>query len=346
MKGIRILCGELGGTWCRTAIVEISLSDLHLLPQTFRSVRTQDLEHLDAVLACTAWESLRAASDASCSYLCLAVAGAIDNHRIVRTAANIRCLQKQSGLDLADTLRAQLASVLPQKHHASMITYVVNDLEAAIIGEVEKGALGNCHWALMENIGSGWGGAMLCNNDVVAAEPGHIWMHRGGEHRRCGCGRMNCAEAYYSGAAVQEEIVRLCDELGIQIPEEQHPCTFADAQVRAGTPWAALLYKDVARGIGEIWGSRLNLCPTVEKIVYMGTFITRAMALPFFRETVQQAFHSRTLFPERHAAVEITPSRVPQRSLQNPGDKEHPLGALYGAAWIFVKNHRSLLQGY
>lgn len=248
-----------------------------------------------------------------------AVAGPIQNHRVVRIAPNVAIFHGRIDVDFAKELEESFG--IP--------AIVVNDMEAALAGEVAEGKLRGCRWAFLDTISSGWGGAMLYNGIEVAAEPGHVWL--GSLDEKCGCGRRGCAERRYSGGAIQKRILRevalTADARGdssYRIPHGMDPCAFADAEYRRQEPWVCLLYHDVACAIGELWGNRLNLCPLIEKIVYQGMFAVRYFALPKILESVRRRMLERSLFPDQHEKITIEQADAPH-------------GALLGAARIFLR---------
>lgn len=86
---------------------------------------------------------------------------------------------------------------------------VANDANAATLGEVKFGAAKNKKNVVMLTLGTGVGGGMVCNGELVegnegaGAELGHTVIAMGGEP--CNCGRRGCAEAYASATALIRE---------------------------------------------------------------------------------------------------------------------------------------------
>lgn len=80
---------------------------------------------------------------------------------------------------------------------------LVNDLSAAAWGELHAGAGRGAQDLLVCFVGSGVGGAVISNGQLiggaggVAGELGHIKVVAGG--RLCGCGELGCLEAYAGG---------------------------------------------------------------------------------------------------------------------------------------------------
>lgn len=83
---------------------------------------------------------------------------------------------------------------------------IANDANVATLGEVRFGAAKNKDNAIMITLGTGVGGGMVCNGEIIegnegaGAELGHTVIAMGGE--LCSCGRRGCAEAYASATAL------------------------------------------------------------------------------------------------------------------------------------------------
>ena len=83
---------------------------------------------------------------------------------------------------------------------------LTNDANAAGIGEMTYGAARGMKDFLMITLGTGVGGGVVCNGQMVygfdgmAGELGHIIARRNG--RLCGCGRNGCLETYCSATGV------------------------------------------------------------------------------------------------------------------------------------------------
>ena len=246
----------------------------------------------------------------------IAFAGPVANHSVILNAPNIDSLKDKIPFDLGEEVQCRFG----------VRTVIGNDLEAALAGQqVEGGAMHGVEWGMLENIGTGWGGARLFNGVAVAAEPGHAWLPSQG--KLCGCGRTDCVEATLSGGAIRGRIVEECARLDISIPKDANPCAFADQQVEAGEKWAVHLYKQIATDIGNIWGSNLNQCPLFERIVYMGSFLEHAMSIKSFAKQVRKAMHARSMFPD-HKKVEI-------RKVAALSAEGRSYGPLLGAASIW-----------
>jgi len=97
---------------------------------------------------------------------------------------------------------------------------VENDANAAAWGEFRFGAGEDVDSLLMLTIGTGVGGGIVLDGELVrggfgmGAEVGHLAMVPDGV--RCGCGNLGCLESYASGSA----LVRVTRELALARPDE------------------------------------------------------------------------------------------------------------------------------
>jgi len=94
-----------------------------------------------------------------------------------------------------------------------------NDANAAGWGEYRFGAGRGCGNLVMLTLGTGVGGAVIIDGQLLVGgngsggELGHVRFIRDG--RPCGCGQNGCLEQYASGRALQREISDIADGGGI-----------------------------------------------------------------------------------------------------------------------------------
>jgi len=99
----------------------------------------------------------------------------------------------------------QIASDVGEVLGATVI--VENDVDAGLVGEVWRGAARGRRHAVGLFPGTGLGGAIYVNGELVrgktgiTGEIGHMVMNPKGP--RCGCGRRGCLEAYASRTAME-----------------------------------------------------------------------------------------------------------------------------------------------
>ena len=83
---------------------------------------------------------------------------------------------------------------------------VVNDADAALLGEIHAGAARGCGDVLMITLGTGVGGAFTVDGRLflghrgIAGELGHTALYQDGP--RCVCGRRGCYQNYASASAL------------------------------------------------------------------------------------------------------------------------------------------------
>ncbi len=97
------------------------------------------------------------------------------------------------------------ASVL--KKLTSIKTCVLNDANSAALGEVWNGAARGCKNVVMVTLGTGVGGGIVVNGNIIAGshggggEIGHMPVNPD-ETVRCGCGKCGCFEQYASATGI------------------------------------------------------------------------------------------------------------------------------------------------
>ncbi|MEQ2129735.1 ROK family protein [Caldanaerobacter subterraneus KAk] len=115
-----------------------------------------------------------------------------------------------------------LKQLLEDKYKIPAI--VDNDVNAAVIGEMWQGAGRGYKDIVMIAIGTGVGGAVVCNGEVIrgknwsAGEIGHMVLYPNG--RQCNCGQKGCLEQYVSGTAIARTYRELSKEKKIAGTEE------------------------------------------------------------------------------------------------------------------------------
>lgn len=97
----------------------------------------------------------------------------------------------------------------------------VNDANAAAMGELWRGSAAGHRSMVMVTIGTGLGGGVVVDGDVVdgafgaGGEIGHICVNPD-EQRACGCSLHGCLEQYSSAAGVVSNYLLECEARGIE----------------------------------------------------------------------------------------------------------------------------------
>ena len=143
-------------------------------------------------------------------------------------------------------VKANIAINLPelriaiQKHCPDAVVKYENDANAAAMGEAWLGSAKGVQNVVMVTIGTGVGGGVIVNGDVVSGvvgaggEIGHMCLNPA-EERTCGCGGHGHLEQYSSATGVVRCMKKLLDE------NPDTPCTLR------GTEFAAKDVFDAAR---------------------------------------------------------------------------------------------------
>ena len=99
--------------------------------------------------------------------------------------------------------------------------YIMNDVRAITWGELKFGAGKGCKSMVLYAIGTGIGGGVVINNQLVlgnsgqAGEVGHMTVEPGGT--LCNCGNRGCLEQYASGPAIRSAALKVIAHGGTSI---------------------------------------------------------------------------------------------------------------------------------
>jgi glucokinase len=100
----------------------------------------------------------------------------------------------------------------PMREATGLPTFLINDVRAFTVGELELGAAKGATTAICYAIGTGIGGGVVTHGRVnfglggAGGELGHMIVDANGP--RCGCGNRGCAEAFASGPSITAEANR------------------------------------------------------------------------------------------------------------------------------------------
>ena len=111
---------------------------------------------------------------------------------------------------------------------------LLNDANAAALGEMWKGAASGRENLLFVTLGTGVGGGIILNGEVLngchsaGGEIGHIPI-RTDENRLCGCGGRNCLETFASANGLMLSMRKKLEQLGESWTEVTPPIIFKKA---------------------------------------------------------------------------------------------------------------------
>lgn len=205
-------------------------------------------------------------------------------------------------------------------------TFVLNDANAAALGEAKFGAGKEYSDSVLVTLGTGVGSGIMIGGKLfegfrsAGAELGHTVIRVGGE--QCSCGRRGCFERYASASA----LIRLTQE-GMRLdrgsamwrfahtPEEVDGRTVFLA-MKEGDPAAQRVFDGYIEGLGE---GILNIVNTFRpQAIILGGGISAE------GETLLEPLR-RYVFPRLYVSVDYAPLSIVCASLGNDA-------GLYGAA--------------
>ncbi|MDO4436407.1 MAG: ROK family protein [Coriobacteriaceae bacterium] len=114
----------------------------------------------------------------------------------------------------------ELKAALEKRCPHAAVRYV-NDANAAAMGELWRGSAKGHRSMVMVTIGTGLGGGVVVNGDVIdgafgaGGEIGHICVNPD-EERQCGCGLHGCLEQYASASGVVSNYLKACERRGVE----------------------------------------------------------------------------------------------------------------------------------
>ena len=205
-----VLAADLGGTNLRMAAISPNGDILfRTRRETPKSDRADEIVTLISETAAECLENLKQKGEV------LAIAAAVPailniEDGIILKAPNVPSL---NGFRFSKAL----------EHALNLPCVLENDANAAAVGENWLGASKNFHNSIMVTLGTGIGGGIIIEGNVLrgadgtAGEIGHICVEPYGVP--CGCGSRGCVEQYASATA----IVRLTRELESNYPKSSLP---------------------------------------------------------------------------------------------------------------------------
>jgi len=153
---------------------------------------------------------------------------------------------------------------------------VYNDVNAIIWGEAQQGAARGCTHVLGVYVGTGIGGGVIANGQLVtgtsncAGEIGHTKVRWDRDAAPCQCGQRGCIEAYVGGSYLMTRIER----------ETGHPGTpdEVDRAAAGGDPWAVGLWRELAPLLSVTLGNAVAVL-NPERLVLGGGVLARCPLL-------------------------------------------------------------------
>jgi glucokinase len=236
---------------------------------------------------------MRAAAPGVLPGIGIGVPGQIIDGKVVRNAVNLGWKE----VYLAEQLKTHL-DWNPSIH-------IMKDADASLWGEYHFGAARNGSDCLYLCIGSGLGGSIIANRQLLAgahgtaADVGHMFLEENG--LTCSCGLKGCAETVVSGPGLVNNYRRLAiaaNSSGTSVPAQLSAQTILQA-ARAGDPLARQAFSLLARGLGKVISFCISLL-NPESIILGG-----GLALAAFDIIVPEALEEVKLHTLVHSYEEL-----------------------------------------
>jgi len=195
---------------------------------------------------------------------------------------------------------------------------IYNDVNAIIYGESVGGAARGCRDVLGVYVGTGIGGGLIVNGQLVegtsncAGEIGHCKVRWDQMAAPCACGQRGCVEAYCGGNNVQRRITKELSagtkssairHAGGKI-EDVNP-GHVDMAAADGDEWALALWTELAPLLAVTLGNAVAVL-NPERLVLGGGMLSRCPTLNTMVEsTLMIATNGASLEPLSIAAAEL-----------------------------------------
>lgn len=260
---------DLGGTTVKLGLFR---TDGTLLEKWEIITRTENhSEHLLPDIAETIQNKMteKSISFSEVAGIGIGVPGAVLHDSYVKPCVNL----DQWGGEVAELL-SKLCGELPVK--------VVNDANAAALGEMSHGGGKGCDNLVMITLGTGVGGAVITDGKLVTGvhgaggEIGHIKIAEPDDDI-CGCGKSGCLERYSSATGVVLRAKKLLeDESIVSEMRKFDPLTCKDVIdcAKAGDAAAMQIVELMTRMLGKALA--IVSCVADPEVVVIGGGVSRA----------------------------------------------------------------------
>jgi glucokinase len=202
------------------------------------------------------------------------------------------------------------------EQHLKLPTFVINDVRAITLAEKLFGAGKNVSSMIMAAIGTGIGGGVVIDNELVlgrsggAGELGHINVEPGGI--LCGCGSRGCVECYASGPAIAgaalRALVQQNDTLIRKLVENDYNKVTAAIVAQAADQGDAVAKEILARAGAYVGRVMAKVAAVVDpEMVVIGGGVAQAGQVLF--GSICKAFHD-TLFIVQSEKIQVRLSEL------------------------------------
>ena len=180
---------DLGGSGLRSGLVNTGGTKVLNLPEVSFEPGNLSNSYLAKTLIEKIQEAIRVMSSKKITAIGLGSPGPLDP-----VTGVIEC---PPNLNVRDFPIIQIL----KKEFPTILSFLINDADAALLGEMWKGAARGFKDVVMLTLGTGVGSAVLAGGKLQrgrgkGAEWGHTTIYANGERRLCGCRNFNCLEVF------------------------------------------------------------------------------------------------------------------------------------------------------
>lgn len=205
---------------------------------------------------------------------------------------------------------------------------LLNDANAAALGEMWKGAAQGKAHLLFVTLGTGVGGGIVLNGEVLngchsaGGEIGHIPV-RSEENRLCGCGARNCLETFTSANGLVMSMREKLKKAG----EPWHEMTSKDVFEAAAKndPYAQAVLEDFMDILGQALAGIMNTIDVEEVIIGGGLSEAGDALLDPLKEKME-----RYVFPQIKNHFSVKKAMLGNQA------------GIYGAAYAYLSSDESV----
>lgn len=204
-----------------------------------------------------------------------------------------------------------LGDMLAEKFGVPVAT--TNDANAAAIGEMTYGAARGMKDFIMITLGTGVGGGVVSNGQMIlgfdgmAGELGHLTARRNG--RLCGCGRHGCLETYCSATGVVRTAYEFLDARPDEgsLLRDRHDLTSKDIYDAAiqGDKLAQDVFEFTGKVLGEMLADMVSFTSPQAIIIFGGLAKSGELLMKPLRESFEA-----NLMPIHKGKVQIMLSEL------------------------------------
>lgn len=211
-----------------------------------------------------------------------------------------------------------LVSGVSGRLHNELQIWVQKDANASALGELHFGSGQGCQDFVYITIGSGLGGGVIANGQLVtgaygnAAELGHLSLDPNG--RPCACGLRGCAETIVSGPGLVATLRDLLDQgkyaSNLFGTDELTPAIILEA-ARMGDEASRMAFNKIGTALGNVLAACVAVLNPARFIIGGGVgqaafdLIAPAANLELARRTTESSWRQLQIIPSRLASSAV-----------------------------------------